>query len=47
MCCFGNHIELENKRIWNPITRNVEFLIRYQCLDCNNTWKFTNLEVYP
>ena len=45
-CECKNTVEVDSKRIWNPITLNVEFSIIHKCTTCDKTWVYSNVGVY-
>ena len=47
MCKCDSYTEIDSKRIWNPVTCNVEFRVWVQCNSgCGRVWEFSNLGVY-
>jgi hypothetical protein len=46
MCECNTTREIDSKRVWNPVTLNVEFQIFHKCNDCGQIWEFSNVEVY-
>ena len=46
MCKCNNTVEIDSKRAWNPITLNVEFVIRHKCTSCGKVWDYSNVGVY-